>query len=130
MVLFWGIEYERVPNPRGDPPGLLTVPLPWAGDERAIGSAVLVFETRELARTGLEHSLALTGASTRGYGLRPFTPQELADVLEERPEGGGFEHVALNPIPSRYFPGADAYSAGWPTDEFVAELRALRSAHP
>jgi hypothetical protein len=123
---FWGIEYSRSPNPDEEPSGLLAVPLPW--DERegyVIRSAVLVYESNALAQASLDHYLTLSGAAAYSYGLLPFAPGELAEVLEARPEGGGFERVALNPVPSRYFPEAVAYSAGWATDEFVAELRGL-----
>ena len=124
--LFWGIEYERNPNPDGEPSGLLAVPLPWEeGDGYVIRSAVLVFESGALAQASLEHYLTLSGAADYCYGLLPFTPQELAQVLEGRPEGGGFERVALNPVPSLHFRDAVAYSAGWPTEDFVAELRGL-----
>lgn len=123
---FWGIEYERSPNPTGEPSGLLAVPLPWDEDVgHTIRAAVLVYETHGLARTGLEHYLVRSGAAAYSYGLLPFAATELADVLEARPEGGGFDHVALNPVPSRYFADTISYTTGWTTDEFVAALRGL-----
>lgn len=123
---FWGIEYERSPNPAGEPGALLAVPLPWDEDDGyEIRAAVLVYETRDLARTGLEHYLVRSGAAAYSYGLLPFAAPELADVLEARPEGGGFDHVALNPVPSRYFPDTISYTTGWTTEEFVAALRGL-----
>ena len=123
---FWGIEYERVPNPTGEPSSLLAVPLPWdEGDGDTIRAAVLVYETRGLARVALEHYLLRSGAAAYSYGLLPFATHELADVLEARPEGGGFDHVALNPVTSRHFADTISYTSGWTTDEFVAALRGL-----
>jgi hypothetical protein len=123
---FWGIEYERNPNPTGEPSGLLAIPLPWDEDDGyTIRAAVLVYETHGLAETGLDHYLVKSGASAYCYGLLPFSATELADALEARPEGGGFDHVALNPVPSRHFPGTTAYAAGWTTEEFVSALRGL-----
>ena len=124
---FWGIEYERNPNPTGEPSSLLAVPLSW--DERdghTIRAAVHVYETRGLARAGLEHYLLRSGAAAFSYGLLPFAAHEHADVLEARPEGGGFDHVALNPVPSRHFEDTISYTTGWTADEFVAALRALK----
>ena len=102
------------------------MPLPWdEGDGETIRAAVLVYETRALAGTALEHYLLRSGASAYSYRLPPFAAQELADALEARPEGGGFEHVALNPVPSRHFEDTISYTTGWTTEEFVAALRGL-----
>lgn len=86
---------------------------------------MLIFEGQALAQVALDHYLARTGEPPSSYGLLPFTPAELLAVLEGRPEGGGFDRAALNPIISRHFPRAVSYSAGWSTEEFAADLKDL-----
>ncbi len=123
-AVFWAIGWSRNPDPDGQNIGLLSLPLPWDEGE-TLRAAVLVFESRPLAEAGLDHYLALTDEPPSSYGLLRFAAPELVSVLEDRPEGGGFDRVALNPVPSRYFPGAVTYSAGWLTEEFVADLQSL-----
>jgi hypothetical protein len=120
----WAIEWARSPNPAGDARGLLSMALPWEEGD-AVRAAVLVYESWPLAEAGLEHYLAVTGEHPSSYGVRRFSPSELIAALEGRPEGGGFDRVALNTIPSRLFPEAVSYSAGWPTEDFVAHLESL-----
>jgi hypothetical protein len=55
------------------------------------------------------------------YRLVEVGGEELVGILEARPEG--CERVAINPILSRHFPESDGYSAGFPTDEFIAVLK-------
>ena len=121
---FWAIEYAmRLPSPDGESRGLLCVPLPWEeGDQ--IGAAVMIFESRVLARAGLYHYLALIGVEKNAdapYRLLPLGVRDLTRILETRPEGG-FECVAVNPILSRYFPEEDGHLVCFPTQEFIEAL--------
>ena len=118
-VTLWAIAYARRPNPAGDSIGLLSVPLPWEEGE-TVRAAVLVYESRTLAEAGLEHYLARTGQDARSYSLMSFSGRELAGVLEDGPEG--FDRVAINPILSLHFPGAEGYSAGLRREEFASEI--------
>lgn len=100
------------------------MPLPWAEGDR-IESAILLFESQPLAEAGLDGYLFRAGVGegrASSYRLMPFTPSELVSFLETRPPGGGFEHVAINPIVSRYFRDAVGYSAALSTEEFIEAL--------
>lgn len=119
-VRLWAIRYERRPAPAWEPPALLCVPLPWDEGE-TVRAAVLVYESRALAEAGLWHYLARTGENGRSYSVMAFSARELAAILEDGPEG--FDHVAINPILSLYFPNAEGYSAGLSTGDFAAEIK-------
>lgn len=121
-VTFWAIEYVRSPSPEGESRGLLCMPLPWE-DGDTIQAAVAIFESRSLAGSGLDHYLAWTGQNPISYHLTPLEPQELIEILETRPEGEGFDHVAVNPIFSRYFRGIVSYSVGSGTEDFIEVLK-------
>ena len=118
-VTLWTIAYARNPAPAGEASSLLCLPLPWDEGE-TVRAAVLVYESRALAEAGLEHYRARTGQDDRSYGLMAFSARELAEILREAPEG--FDRVAINPILSLYFPGAEGYSAGLRTEELAAEI--------
>ena len=118
-VTLWTIAYTRNPGPTVEPSALLCMPLPWDEGE-TVQAAVLVYESRALAEAGLEHYQARTGQDDRSYSLVAFSARELMGILREAPEG--FDRVAINPILSRYFPGADGYSAGLRAEELAAEI--------
>ena len=127
-VRFWAIEYARNPSPGGtQESGLLCMPLPWE-EGGTVRAAVMVYESRPLAEAGLEHYLAWTGQEDASYSLLGLWAEELAEILEESPEG--FDRVAINPIVSLHFPEAEGYSAGLRTEEFVAELQLGGARHP
>ena len=121
-VAFWAIEYVRSPDPRGESCGLLCMPLPWDEGE-IIRAAVAIFESRPLAEAGLDHYLAWTEQDPASYHLLRLTAPELIEVLETRPEGAGFDHIALNSILSRYFRGTVGYSEGLYTEDFIESLK-------
>lgn len=110
-VILWAIEYVRSPNTQWEDSGLLCVPLPWEEGE-CIQAAPMIFESQPLAEAGLEHYLLWSDQRPSSYRLLPLTAQELIEILETRPEGGGFDRVAINPILSRYF--RDAVGLGTP----------------
>lgn len=121
-VTFWAIEYVRSPSPEGESCGLLCIPLPWE-EEETIRAVVAIFESQPLAIAGLEHYLYRTEQNPASYHLLPLTAQELIEILETRPEGGGFDHVAVNPIFSRYFRDTVSYSVGSGTEDFIEAIR-------
>ncbi|HKH12440.1 MAG TPA: hypothetical protein VKA73_14970 [Rubrobacter sp.] len=119
-VTLWTIAYARNPAPAGESPALLCLPLPWDEGE-TVQAAVLVYESRALAEAGLAHYQARTGQDHHSYSLMAFSARELAEILREGPEG--FDRVAINPILSLYFPGAEGYSAGLRAEDLAAEIK-------
>jgi len=115
----WTIAHARNPAPAGEPSALLCLPLPW-DEGGTVQAAVLVYESRALAEAGLEHYRARTGQDDRSYDLMAFSARELVRILREAPEG--FDRVAINPVLSLYFPGADGYSAGLRAEDLAAEI--------
>jgi hypothetical protein len=79
-----------------------------------------------LAEAGLEHYLARTGRDGRSYAPMAFSAGELAGILEGAPEG--FDRVAINPILSLHFPGAEGDAAGLSTEDFAAEIRSAKDS--
>jgi len=128
-VVFWAIEYAMNPSSEERSCGLLCMPLPWDEGE-IIQAALMIFESRTLAKAGLEHYLAWTGQDhTSSYRLLPLTSRELIEILEARPEGGGFDYVAINPIMSLYFRSTVGYSAGSRTDDFINDLKMVANVN-
>lgn len=128
-VTFWAIEYVRNPNFGGDSSGLLCMPLPWESEE-TIRAAVVIFESYSLAEAGLDHYLLWTEQRPASYRLLRFNAQELAEILERRSEDASFEHIALNPILSRYFQDTVGYSEGLRTEDFIEALKRTVSIEP
>jgi hypothetical protein len=124
-VTLWAIAYVRSPNPAGEPPALLSMPLPW-DEGKTVRAAVLVYESFALAEAGLEHYLARTRLGGGSYSLMAFSGKELVRILEDAPEG--FDRVAINPILSLHFPGAEGYAAGLRTEDFAAEIESAVSS--